>query len=145
MSIEDGCTWQIKKIEVNPGASLSLQMHFHRSEHWVVVSGTAKVEIGNLEKIIGANESVYIPLGEKHRLSNPTKFPLILIEIQSGNYLGEDDIKRFEDDYGRKIMKIIIIIEKYGGFCNRFFQSLHYHAFSIENNIYFLILLCWVY
>ena len=102
LSIEDGCTWQIKKIEVNPGASLSLQMHFHRSEHWVVVSGTAKVEIGNLEKIIGANESVYIPLGEKHRLSNPTKFPLILIEIQSGNYLGEDDIKRFEDNYGRK-------------------------------------------
>ncbi len=102
LSIEDGSTWQIKKIEVNPGASLSLQMHFHRSEHWVVVSGTAKVEIGNQEKIIGPNESVYIPLGEKHRLSNPTKFPLILIEIQSGNYLGEDDIKRFEDNYGRK-------------------------------------------
>ena len=77
-------------------------MHYHRSEHWVVVSGTAKVEIGNLEKIIGPNESVYIPLKEKHRLSNPTKSPLILIEIQSGNYLGEDDIKRFEDNYGRK-------------------------------------------
>ena len=101
LSIEDGSTWQIKKIEVNPGASLSLQMHFHRSEHWVVVSGTAKVEIGDLEKIIGPNESVYIPLGEKHRLSNTTKYPLILIEIQSGNYLGEDDIKRFEDKYGR--------------------------------------------
>ena len=102
LSIENGSTWQIKKIEVNPGASLSLQMHFHRSEHWVVVSGTAKVEIGNLEKIIGPNESVYIPLGEKHRLSNPIKDPLILIEIQSGNYLGEDDIKRFEDNYGRQ-------------------------------------------
>ncbi len=101
LSIENGNTWQIKKIEVDPGASLSLQMHFHRSEHWVVVSGTAKVEIDNLEKIIGPNESVYIPLGVKHRLSNPSKFPLILIEIQSGNYLGEDDIKRFEDKYGR--------------------------------------------
>ncbi|RPG57644.1 MAG: mannose-1-phosphate guanylyltransferase/mannose-6-phosphate isomerase [Flavobacteriales bacterium TMED235] len=101
LSIENGDTWQIKKIEVNPGASLSLQMHYHRSEHWVVVSGTAKTEIGGFEKVIGPNESVYIPLGVKHRLSNPTKFPLILIEVQSGNYLGEDDIKRFEDKYGR--------------------------------------------
>ena len=101
LSIEEGSTWQIKKIEVNPGASLSLQMHFHRSEHWVVVSGTAKVEIGNNEKIIGPNESAYIPLGEKHRLSNPTELPLILIEIQSGSYLGEDDIVRFDDIYGR--------------------------------------------
>ena len=102
LSIEDGETWQIKKIEVNPGASLSLQMHFHRSEHWIVVNGTAKVEVGNIEKIIGPNESVYIPLGAKHRLSNPTKLPLTLIEIQSGSYLGEDDIKRFEDKYGRE-------------------------------------------
>ena len=102
LSIEDGSTWQIKKIEVNPGASLSLQMHFHRSEHWIVVNGTAKVEIGNIERIIGPNESVYIPLGAKHRLSNPTKLPLTLIEIQSGSYLGEDDIKRFEDKYGRE-------------------------------------------
>ncbi len=101
LSIEVGNSWQIKKIEVNPGASLSLQMHFHRSEHWVVVDGTAKVEIGNNEKIIGPNESVYIPLGTKHRLSNPTRLPLTLIEIQSGSYLGEDDIKRFEDNYGR--------------------------------------------
>ena len=101
LSIEEGNNWQIKKIEVNPGASLSLQMHFHRSEHWVVVDGTAKVEIGNDEKIIGPNESVYIPLGTKHRLSNPTKLPLTLIEIQSGSYLGEDDIKRFEDKYHR--------------------------------------------
>ena len=102
LSIEEGNTWQIKKIEVNPGASLSLQMHFHRSEHWVVVNGTAKVEIDDLEKILGPNESVYIPLGSKHRLSNPTKLPLTLIEIQSGSYLGEDDIKRFEDKYGRE-------------------------------------------
>ena len=101
LSIEEGSTWQIKKIEVNPGASLSLQMHFHRSEHWVVVSGTAKVEIGNNEKIIGPNESAYVPLGIKHRLSNPTELPLILIEIQSGSYLGEDDIVRFDDIYGR--------------------------------------------
>ena len=102
LSIEDGSTWQIKKIEVNPGASLSLQMHFHRSEHWVVVNGTARVEIDNIEKIIGPNESVFIPLGSKHRLTNPTKLPLILIEIQSGSYLGEDDIKRFQDIYGRE-------------------------------------------
>ena len=102
VSIEEGKTWQIKKIEVNPESSLSLQMHFHRSEHWVVVNGTAKVEIDNLEKIIGPNESVYVPLGAKHRLSNPTKLPLTLIEIQSGSYLGEDDIKRFEDKYGRE-------------------------------------------
>ena len=101
ISIEEGDNWQIKKIEVSPGASLSLQMHFHRSEHWVVVDGTAKVEIDDNEKIIGPNESVYIPLGIKHRLSNPTKLPLTLIEIQSGSYLGEDDIKRFEDKYGR--------------------------------------------
>ena len=101
LSLEEGTNWQIKKIEVNPGASLSLQKHFHRSEHWVVVSGKAKVEIDSLEKIIGPNEGVYIPLGIKHRLSNPTKRKLILIEIQSGSYLGEDDIIRFEDIYGR--------------------------------------------
>ena len=101
LSIEESNTWQIKKIEVNPGASLSLQMHFHRSEHWIVVNGTAKVEIDSIVKFIGPNESAYIPLGVKHRLSNPTKLPLILIEIQSGSYLGEDDIKRFEDKYGR--------------------------------------------
>ena len=101
-SIEEGGSWQIKKIDVNPGASLSLQMHFHRSEHWVVVSGNAKVEIDDVEKIIGPNESVYIPLKAKHRLSNPTKENLTLIEIQSGAYLGEDDIKRFEDKYGRE-------------------------------------------
>ena len=76
-------------------------MHFHRSEHWVVVAGTAQIEINNVVKVMGPNESAYIPLGAKHRLSNPTKSPLILIEIQSGSYLGEDDIKRFEDKYKR--------------------------------------------
>ena len=76
-------------------------MHFHRSEHWVVVNGNAKIQIGDDEKNLGPNESLYIPLGVKHRLSNPTKLPLTLIEIQSGSYLGEDDIKRFEDNYGR--------------------------------------------
>ncbi len=101
LSIEEGSSWQIKKIDVNPGESLSLQMHFHRSEHWVVVNGTAKVEIGDNKKIIGSNESVFIPLKVKHRLSNPTKEKLTLIEIQTGTYLGEDDIKRFEDIYNR--------------------------------------------
>ena len=101
LTIEKGDTWQIKKIEVNPGASLSLQMHFHRSEHWVIAEGTAKIQIDDTEKIIGSNESVYIPLGVKHRLSNPTKLPLTLIEIQSGSYLGEDDIVRLKDEYNR--------------------------------------------
>ena len=101
LSIEKGDNWQIKKIEVNPGASLSLQKHFHRSEHWVIVEGKAKIQIDNKEKIIGSNESVYIPLGVKHRLSNPTKSLLTLIEIQSGSYLGEDDIVRFKDIYNR--------------------------------------------
>ena len=92
---------KIKKIVVNPNSSLSLQMHKHRSEHWVVVEGNAKVQVNDEVKILSKNESVYIPLGVKHRLSNPTKSSLILIEIQSGNYLGEDDIKRFDDIYGR--------------------------------------------
>ena len=93
LSIEEGSSWQIKKIDVNPGASLSLQMHFHRSEHWVVVNGTAKIQIGNDEKILCPNESVYIPLKAKHRLSNPTKENLTLIEIQSGTYLGKMILK----------------------------------------------------
>jgi len=103
LSIEEKNNWQIKNIQVNPGASLSLQKHFHRSEHWVVVEGTAKVQVENEIKILVKNESIYIPLGSKHRLSNPDKKPLIIIEIQSGNYLGEDDIVRFKDDYGRDI------------------------------------------
>ena len=101
LSIENDSKWQIKKIQVNPGASLSLQMHKYRSEHWIVVKGTAKVEVNEKEYFLSENESTYIPLGSKHRLSNPSTKPLILIEVQSGNYLGEDDIVRFEDNYGR--------------------------------------------
>ncbi len=93
--------WLVKSIEVNPGSKLSLQMHHHRTEHWIVVKGTAKVEIDNKIFVLGENQSTFIPLGSKHRLSNPEKNNLILIEIQSGDYIGEDDIVRFEDDYGR--------------------------------------------
>ena len=93
--------WKVKLIEVKPNAKLSLQMHHHRSEHWVVVGGTAKVEIDNKVEILSENESVYIPLGSKHRLSNPGKISLTLIEVQSGSYVGEDDIIRFDDIYGR--------------------------------------------
>ncbi len=101
LSIENDSKWQIKKIEVNPGASLSLQMHRQRAEHWIVLKGTAKVEVDEKEYYLSENESTYIPLGSKHRLSNQGTKPLILIEVQSGNYLGEDDIVRFEDIYGR--------------------------------------------
>ncbi len=82
---------------MKPGAQLSLQMHHHRAEHWIIVKGTAKVTIENKQSIIKENESVFIPLGSKHRLSNPEKVPLVLIEVQSGSYLGEDDIDRFKD------------------------------------------------
>ena len=93
--------WQVKRIEVKPGASLSLQMHNHRAEHWVVVKGVAMIQRDKEEKILNKNESTYIPLGCKHRLSNPGDIPVELIEVQSGDYLGEDDIIRFEDIYGR--------------------------------------------
>ncbi len=93
--------WQVKSILVNPGEQLSLQMHHHRSEHWIVVSGTAKVELDGEIKVLSENESIYIPLGSRHRLINPGKIDLILIEVQSGSYVGEDDIVRFEDKYGR--------------------------------------------
>jgi mannose-1-phosphate guanylyltransferase len=99
--LEDGNRFKIKRIVVKPGASLSLQMHHHRSEHWVVVSGMAKVINGEQEMLIGTNESTYIPAGHKHRLENPGVVDLVLIEVQSGEYLGEDDIVRFEDVYGR--------------------------------------------
>jgi len=99
--VTEGERWQVKRIVVNPGASLSLQMHHHRAEHWIVVQGTAVVEKdGNLE-LVGENQSTYIPLGCRHRLSNPGKIPVEMIEVQSGPYLGEDDIVRFEDRYGR--------------------------------------------
>jgi mannose-1-phosphate guanylyltransferase / mannose-6-phosphate isomerase len=100
-SIDAGERFQVKRIQVKPGASLSLQMHHHRAEHWIVVSGTAEVTCGDKVILLSENQSTYIPLGEKHRLSNPGKVPLEIIEVQSGSYLGEDDIVRFEDTYGR--------------------------------------------
>ena len=101
ISVLEELRWKVKVIIVKPGQTLSLQMHHHRSEHWVVVNGTAKVEIDGKKIILHENQSSYIPLGSKHRLSNPGKIPLKLIEVQSGEYVGEDDIKRFEDNYGR--------------------------------------------
>jgi mannose-1-phosphate guanylyltransferase/mannose-6-phosphate isomerase len=97
----EGADYKIKRIVVNPGQVLSLQMHHHRSEHWVVVSGTALVTIGDQEQLVCDNESVFVPQTVKHRLANMGKIPLVLIEVQSGRYLGEDDIVRFEDVYGR--------------------------------------------
>ncbi|HSX64937.1 MAG TPA: mannose-1-phosphate guanylyltransferase/mannose-6-phosphate isomerase [Pseudoxanthomonas sp.] len=100
-SIDMGERFQVKRITVKPGAALSLQMHHHRAEHWIVVSGTAKVTRGEDTLLLSENQSTYIPLGVTHRLENPGKLPLELIEVQSGSYLGEDDIVRFEDVYGR--------------------------------------------
>lgn len=100
-SIDSGPRFQVKRIVVKPGASLSLQMHHHRAEHWIVVSGTAEVTVGEKVMLLCENESVYIPLGAVHRLANPGKLPLELIEVQSGSYLGEDDIVRLQDNFGR--------------------------------------------
>jgi mannose-1-phosphate guanylyltransferase/mannose-6-phosphate isomerase len=100
-SIDNGPRHQVKRIMVKPGASLSLQMHHHRAEHWIVVSGTAEVTNGDKVILLTENQSTYIPLGQVHRLANPGKVPLEIIEVQSGSYLGEDDIVRFEDTYGR--------------------------------------------
>jgi mannose-1-phosphate guanylyltransferase len=100
-SIDMGERYQVKRITVKPGSKLSVQMHHHRAEHWIVVSGTAKVRIGDQEQFLAENQSVYIPIGEVHSLENPGKVNLELIEVQSGSYLGEDDIVRFEDRYGR--------------------------------------------
>jgi mannose-1-phosphate guanylyltransferase/mannose-6-phosphate isomerase len=101
-SVDEGARFQVKRIMVKPGASLSLQMHHHRAEHWIVVKGTAEVTVGERKLLLTENQSTYIPLGEVHRLANPGKLPLELIEVQSGSYLGEDDIVRFEDSYGRR-------------------------------------------
>ena len=101
-SIDVGDRHQVKRIGVNPGASLSLQMHHHRAEHWIVVRGTAEVTNGDQVFTLSENQSTYIPLGQTHRLANPGKIPLEIIEVQSGAYLGEDDIVRFEDTYGRR-------------------------------------------
>jgi mannose-1-phosphate guanylyltransferase/mannose-6-phosphate isomerase len=100
-SVDAGPRFQVKRIMVKPGATLSLQMHHHRAEHWIVVSGTAEVTCGERKQLLTENQSTYIPLGEVHRLANPGAIPLEIIEVQSGSYLGEDDIVRFEDTYGR--------------------------------------------
>ena len=101
-SLIENKTWQVKRIKVYPNESLSLQLHNYRSEHWIVVDGIAKVDVEDKSFLLNKNESTYIPLGSKHRLSNPGNKPLILIEVQSGTYLGEDDIVRFQDKYRRK-------------------------------------------
>jgi mannose-1-phosphate guanylyltransferase / mannose-6-phosphate isomerase len=99
--IDVGERFQVKRIMVKPGEKLSLQMHHHRAEHWVVVSGSAMITVDGQTKLFTENESTYIPIGSTHRLENPGKLPLHLIEVQSGSYLGEDDIVRYEDTYGR--------------------------------------------
>ncbi|MBX5462230.1 MAG: mannose-1-phosphate guanylyltransferase/mannose-6-phosphate isomerase [Steroidobacteraceae bacterium] len=101
-SLENGHRFQVKRLTVKPGAQLSLQMHHHRAEHWVVVSGTARITRGDETFILEENQSTYIPIGVKHRIENPGRIPLHIIEVQSGSYLGEDDIVRFEDQYGRQ-------------------------------------------
>jgi mannose-1-phosphate guanylyltransferase len=100
-SIDSGERYRVKRITVKPGARLSVQLHHHRAEHWIVVSGTAQITVAEEKKILSENESIYIPLGKTHCLENPGKIPLELIEVQSGSYLGEDDIVRFDDVYGR--------------------------------------------
>lgn len=100
-SVDSGARYQVKRITVKPGAKLSLQMHHHRAEHWIVVSGTAKVTNGEKTYLVTENQSTYIPIGQVHTLENPGMIPLELIEVQSGSYLGEDDIVRYEDNYGR--------------------------------------------
>ena len=99
--LDESSNYKIKRIVVNPGERLSLQMHHHRSEHWIVVSGTAKVTCDDRDYNVNINESTFIPLGMNHRLENPGIIPLTIIEVQSGEYLGEDDIVRFQDDYSR--------------------------------------------
>ncbi|MEA5421372.1 phosphomannose isomerase type II C-terminal cupin domain [Spirulina sp. CCNP1310] len=99
--LEEGPQYKIKRIEVKPGHRLSLQMHHHRSEHWIVVAGTAKVTCGDQVTILGSNQSTYVPQCTPHRLENPGVINLVIIEVQNGEYLGEDDIIRFQDDYKR--------------------------------------------
>jgi mannose-1-phosphate guanylyltransferase/mannose-6-phosphate isomerase len=99
--MDQGDRFQVKRLSVKPGATLSLQMHHHRAEHWIVVSGTARVTCDDKEFLLSENQSTYIPIGMRHRLENPGAIPLEIIEVQSGSYLGEDDIVRFEDIYNR--------------------------------------------
>jgi mannose-1-phosphate guanylyltransferase len=100
--LEESAGYKIKRIEVKPGCRLSLQKHFHRNEHWIVVSGTATVTVGNETRLVRPNESTYIKMGEIHRLENQGKIPVVLIEAQVGEYTGEDDIVRINDEYGRE-------------------------------------------
>lgn len=99
--LEEGEGYKIKRIEVDPGHRLSLQIHYHRSEHWIVVAGTARVIVGDRTFHVSTHESTYVPVATQHRLENPGMIPLIMIEIQNGSYLGEDDIVRLQDDYAR--------------------------------------------
>ena len=101
LSIKSGNRWQVKLIEIKPGSTLSLQMHYHRAEHWIIVQGTAKVEVDDDISYLSENMGIHIPLASKHRVSNPGKVTLLLIEVQVGPYTGEDDIVRFSDVYGR--------------------------------------------
>jgi mannose-1-phosphate guanylyltransferase/mannose-6-phosphate isomerase len=101
-SLDDGERFQVKRLVVRPGGVLSLQMHHHRAEHWVVVSGTARITRGDETFLLEENHSTYIPVGVRHRIENPGRITLHIIEVQSGSYLGEDDIVRFEDRYGRQ-------------------------------------------
>jgi mannose-1-phosphate guanylyltransferase/mannose-6-phosphate isomerase len=101
-SVDNGDRHQVKRLKVKPGATLSLQMHHHRAEHWIVVQGTAMVTCDGKEFLISENQSTYIPIGAVHRIKNPGKVDLHIVEVQSGSYLGEDDIVRFEDNYGRQ-------------------------------------------
>ena len=100
-TLAEGDGYKVKRIVINPGQSISLQIHYHRSEHWTVISGTGKLTLNEKEIIFRENESTYIPIGTAHRLENPGKLPLAIIEVQNGKYLGEDDIVRLDDAYGR--------------------------------------------
>ena len=100
-SLVTGERFQVKRIVVHPGEALSLQSHHHRAEHWIVVEGTAKVTVGETVTLVSENQSIYVPLGAKHRLENPGKVSMVLIEVQTGSYLGEDDIIRYDDVYAR--------------------------------------------
>ena len=108
--ITEGTRYKVKCFEVSAGSSLSLQRHTHRAEHWVVVEWTALVHVDGKKSLVIENQSTYIPVGVKHRLTNPGKIPLKIIEVQSGAYLGEDDIERFDDDYGRSWQSLNYIL-----------------------------------
>jgi mannose-1-phosphate guanylyltransferase/mannose-6-phosphate isomerase len=114
-SLSFGDRFQVKRIVVNPGKVLSLQFHHHRAEHWVVVRGTAKITVGDEVRLLGEDQSTYIPLGAVHRMENPGRIPLEIIEVQTGAYLGEDDIVRLEDSYGRTGERPVEVLKKKNG------------------------------